>query len=127
VSGERGERDKRAERAERSGRSEHREHCEHCEPPSSGGPPDGPAVSLAKSRLICHIPPTVPPATCTFRLPHATPHPTLLYLPHVTILNPIPRRVALTPLYRPCERCVKYGLNDCIDSTRKPRKTGVKR
>ncbi|WVW78065.1 hypothetical protein I302_100016 [Kwoniella bestiolae CBS 10118] len=28
---------------------------------------------------------------------------------------------------RPCERCVKYGLTDCIDSTRKPRKTGVKR
>ncbi|WVQ77605.1 hypothetical protein IAR50_007293 [Cryptococcus sp. DSM 104548] len=28
---------------------------------------------------------------------------------------------------RPCERCVKYGLNDCIDSTRKPRKTGIKR
>ncbi|WRT64471.1 uncharacterized protein IL334_001403 [Kwoniella shivajii] len=28
---------------------------------------------------------------------------------------------------RPCERCVKYGLNDCIDSTRKPRKTGTKR
>ncbi|ODO11229.1 hypothetical protein I350_00004 [Cryptococcus amylolentus CBS 6273] len=28
---------------------------------------------------------------------------------------------------RPCERCVKYGLNDCVDSTRKPRKTGIKR
>ncbi|WVN87412.1 uncharacterized protein L203_102591 [Cryptococcus depauperatus CBS 7841] len=28
---------------------------------------------------------------------------------------------------RPCERCVKYGMNDCIDSTRKPRKTGIKR
>ncbi|ORX35865.1 hypothetical protein BD324DRAFT_507557 [Kockovaella imperatae] len=28
---------------------------------------------------------------------------------------------------RPCERCVKYGLKDCIDSVRKPRKTGVKR
>ncbi|WWC86583.1 uncharacterized protein L201_001460 [Kwoniella dendrophila CBS 6074] len=28
---------------------------------------------------------------------------------------------------RPCERCVKYGLEDCVDSTRKPRKTGVKR
>jgi hypothetical protein len=28
---------------------------------------------------------------------------------------------------RPCERCVKYGLPDCIDSMRKPRKTGVKR
>ncbi|EIW71003.1 hypothetical protein TREMEDRAFT_59946 [Tremella mesenterica DSM 1558] len=28
---------------------------------------------------------------------------------------------------RPCDRCVKYGLKDCIDSTRKPRKTGVKR
>lgn len=29
--------------------------------------------------------------------------------------------------FRPCERCVKYGLRDCIDSTRKPRKTGIKR
>ncbi|WWD08275.1 hypothetical protein V865_006386 [Kwoniella europaea PYCC6329] len=28
---------------------------------------------------------------------------------------------------RPCERCVKYGLTDCVDSTRKPRKTGIKR
>ncbi|ODN73630.1 hypothetical protein L198_08281 [Cryptococcus wingfieldii CBS 7118] len=28
---------------------------------------------------------------------------------------------------RPCERCVKYGLNDCVDSARKPRKTGIKR
>ncbi|WWD21787.1 hypothetical protein CI109_106275 [Kwoniella shandongensis] len=28
---------------------------------------------------------------------------------------------------RPCERCVKHGLDDCVDSTRKPRKTGVKR
>ncbi|WWD00934.1 hypothetical protein V866_007872 [Kwoniella sp. B9012] len=28
---------------------------------------------------------------------------------------------------RPCERCVKYGLSDCVDSTRKPRKTGIKR
>ncbi|ORY30198.1 hypothetical protein BCR39DRAFT_587988 [Naematelia encephala] len=28
---------------------------------------------------------------------------------------------------RPCERCLKYGLKDCVDSTRKPRKTGVKR
>ncbi|WVQ80113.1 hypothetical protein IAT38_002214 [Cryptococcus sp. DSM 104549] len=28
---------------------------------------------------------------------------------------------------RPCERCTKYGLKDCIDSTRKPRKTGIKR
>ncbi|OCF33739.1 hypothetical protein I316_04451 [Kwoniella heveanensis BCC8398] len=28
---------------------------------------------------------------------------------------------------RPCERCVKYGLPDCIDSSRKPRKTGIKR
>ena len=28
---------------------------------------------------------------------------------------------------RPCERCVKYGFKDCIDSSRKPRKTGVKR
>ncbi|TYJ53473.1 hypothetical protein B9479_005917 [Cryptococcus floricola] len=28
---------------------------------------------------------------------------------------------------RPCERCVKYGLNDCVDSERKPRKTGIKR
>jgi hypothetical protein len=30
-------------------------------------------------------------------------------------------------IFRPCERCVKYGLPDCIDSMRKPRKTGVKR
>ena len=29
--------------------------------------------------------------------------------------------------FSPCERCVKYGLNDCVDSTRKPRKTGIKR
>lgn len=28
---------------------------------------------------------------------------------------------------RPCERCVKYGLQDCVDSTRKPRKSGLKR
>lgn len=28
---------------------------------------------------------------------------------------------------RPCERCVKYGFKDCVDSTRKPRKTGIKR
>ncbi|OCF53964.1 hypothetical protein L486_08539 [Kwoniella mangroviensis CBS 10435] len=28
---------------------------------------------------------------------------------------------------RPCERCVKYGLTDCVDSTRKSRKTGIKR
>ncbi|WVR09740.1 hypothetical protein IAU60_006816 [Kwoniella sp. DSM 27419] len=28
---------------------------------------------------------------------------------------------------RPCERCVEYGLSDCVDSSRKPRKTGVKR
>ncbi|OWZ34999.1 hypothetical protein C349_05366 [Cryptococcus neoformans var. grubii Br795] len=28
---------------------------------------------------------------------------------------------------RPCERCTKYGLPDCVDSTRKPRKTGIKR
>ncbi|WVQ69607.1 uncharacterized protein L199_007827 [Kwoniella botswanensis] len=28
---------------------------------------------------------------------------------------------------RPCERCVKYGLTECVDSTRKPRKTGIKR
>ncbi|KAK8847693.1 hypothetical protein IAR55_005552 [Kwoniella newhampshirensis] len=28
---------------------------------------------------------------------------------------------------RPCERCVKYRLDDCVDSTRKPRKSGVKR
>ncbi|WVQ98369.1 hypothetical protein IAU59_005492 [Kwoniella sp. CBS 9459] len=28
---------------------------------------------------------------------------------------------------RPCERCVKYGLPDCVDSSRKPRKTGIKR
>ncbi|KAL7424003.1 hypothetical protein Q5752_001588 [Cryptotrichosporon argae] len=28
---------------------------------------------------------------------------------------------------RPCERCVKYGFKDCIDSSRKPRRTGMKR
>ncbi|KIR70229.1 hypothetical protein I310_05855 [Cryptococcus deuterogattii CA1014] len=28
---------------------------------------------------------------------------------------------------RPCERCDKYGLSDCVDTTRKPRKTGIKR
>ncbi|WWC68265.1 uncharacterized protein I206_102188 [Kwoniella pini CBS 10737] len=28
---------------------------------------------------------------------------------------------------RPCERCVKYGLSDCVDSARKPRRTGMKR
>jgi len=28
---------------------------------------------------------------------------------------------------RPCERCVRYGLTDCVDSTRKPRRSGIKR
>lgn len=36
-------------------------------------------------------------------------------------------RALLTKRRRPCERCAKYGLPDCVDSTRKPRKTGIKR
>ncbi|WVO25278.1 uncharacterized protein IAS62_006669 [Cryptococcus decagattii] len=28
---------------------------------------------------------------------------------------------------RPCERCDRYGLPDCVDTTRKPRKKGIKR
>lgn len=36
-------------------------------------------------------------------------------------------RALLTKRHRPCERCTKYGLPNCVDSTRKPRKTGIKR
>lgn len=33
----------------------------------------------------------------------------------------------LTKRDRPCERCDRYGLPDCVDTTRKPRKKGIKR
>nr|KIR45149.1 hypothetical protein I312_05716 [Cryptococcus bacillisporus CA1280] len=32
----------------------------------------------------------------------------------------------LTKRDRPCERCDRYGLPDCVDTTRKPRKKGIK-
>jgi hypothetical protein len=114
---------------------------------STGGPPVVPWWLARWSAIDCvygasphHDPPPtfrMPQATCdllpaTRHIPLRSPLPLPLLLLPLPLPLPLPLLTTLNPCppltrYRPCERCVKYGLTDCVDSTRKPRKTGVKR
>jgi hypothetical protein len=127
--------------------SKHAEYSNLGDPPvgprwSPGGWPVGRRLTVftALPLTTIHLPPPtfrMPQATCdllpaTRHIPLRSPLPLPLLLLPLPLPLPLPLLTTLNPCppltrYRPCERCVKYGLTDCVDSTRKPRKTGVKR